>query len=639
MEIRIRGAREHNLKNIDIEFSDGLTVVTGVSGSGKTSLVFDTLYHEAHRRFLDVYLYGRGGQRLTPAKVEQITGLGPTIAVGQNLLNRNPNSNLASASGLHPFFRLLYTVLGERHCLDCREAVIVLSEDEIVEQLVNLSQQESLHLYIPLMKGLQGSHKSLLSVLDAEFEAKQLVVDGKLWDSAPLDARQFHTIEIHIGTIDGSETVGQVRELFRSAASLGAGAILACGENVNVALATTLICMKCGAGLGELRATHFNQKCPYCQGVGCQRCDQSGMHPQAASVQWEGMRFQELLNLSVHEAHELFSRVILPSVANRLHSEITRRLDALERVGLGYIALNRSAPTLSRGESQRVRLAISLTNRLEDVVHVLDEPTIGQHPADVGRFLPAFRDLAGPVIYVEHDRVAAAAADHAVDLGPGAGVDGGEVLFRGSPRDLWRNNSATGHYFSLRERVMTPEPRPPVEEYLHLRGAQKHNLQGVDVKIPLARLSVVTGVSGSGKSTLVEHVLIPSMKAKKPVGCLEIDGPKIKPMMVDQSPIGRNPRSNPATYTKLSDAIRDLFAEATGLSKSHFSFNRPEGACPECKGIGAEEIKMRYLPSIWLPCEACEGQRFKRDVLAAKVDFARTCPGYLKQDGNRLNAF
>jgi excinuclease ABC subunit A len=622
MEIRIRGACEHNLKNIDIAFGDGLTVVTGVSGSGKTSLVFDTLYHEAHRRFLDVYLYGRGGQRLAPAKVEQITGLGPTIAVGQNLLNRNPNSILASASGLHPFFRLLYTNFGERQCLGCGEPVSVLSEDEIIERLIKLSQQEPLQLYVPLMHKLGGSHKTLLSILATEFGIDRLIVDGKIWDSKPLDPRKSHSIEIEIGTLDGSETVGRVREFVAHVASLGAGAVHARGANINAALTTSLICTKCGAGLGELRAAHFNQKCPYCKGDGCQRCSQTGMHPQAASVYWEEMRLPGLLALSVDDAQNLFSRAILPSTADRLHSEITRRLDALERVGLGYIALNRPAPTLSRGESQRVRLAISLSSRLEDMLHVLDEPTIGQHPADVARFLPAFRDLAGPVIYVEHDRMAAAVADHAIDLGPGAGVNGGKVVFTGSPSELWQNDSATGRFFSLRERVMTPDPRPPAEEYLQIRRAQKHNLQGVDVCIPMGRLTVVSGVSGSGKSTLVEHVLMPSMKEIKPIGCSGIEGPKIKPVLVDQSPIGRNPRSNPATYTQLSDAIRDLFAEATGLSKSHFSFNRPEGACPECKGIGAAEIKMRYLPSIWLPCEVCEGQRFKREVLQAEVDFA-----------------
>ncbi|MGW8226646.1 MAG: hypothetical protein ACWGOY_12980, partial [Anaerolineales bacterium] len=284
--------------------------------------------------------------------------------------------------------------------------------------------------------------------------------------------------------------------------------------------------------------------------------------------------------------------------------------------------LDRPSPTLSRGESQRVRLAIALSSRLEDMLHVLDEPTIGQHPADVASLLPAFQDLAGPVIYVEHDRLAAAFADHAVDLGPGAGINGGEVVCSGSPVDLWHSEGATGRYFSLEKQVVPPAPRPHTEEYLYVYGARKHNLKDVDIQIPLGRLTFVTGVSGSGKSTLVEHVLMPSMKKMKPIGCSGFDGPRIKPVIVDQSPIGRNPRSNPATYTKLSDSIRDMFAEATGLSKSHFSFNRSEGACPACKGIGAGEIKMRFLPSIWLPCEVCEGKRFNSEVLQATLQLA-----------------
>jgi excinuclease ABC subunit A len=622
MDVRIRGAHEHNLKNINLDFGDGLTVVTGVSGSGKTSLVLDTLYHEAHRRFLDVYLYGRGGGRLAPARVDRITGLGPTIAVGQNLLNRNPNSNLASASGLHPFFRLLYTNFGERHCLDCGELVRVRSEDEILEHLTDLSSRTPVKLFVPLLHEVEGSHQTLLSTLTAEFGAAQLIVDGQIWKSTPLDSRQPHSIEIEIGKLDGSETARQVREYVHTALALGAGAIHARTEDIEVALATKMVCTKCNAGLGELRPTHFNQNCPYCKGEGCRRCAQTGMHPQAASVRWEGLRFPDLLSHSVDLAQTLFANASLPSTADRLQSEISRRMEALNRVGLGYLSLNRTAPTLSRGESQRVRLAISLSSRLEDILHVLDEPTIGQHPADVTRFLPAFRELAGPVIYVEHDRVAAANADHAVDLGPGAGGEGGHVIFEGTPAGLWEANTATGKYFSLRKRVMPPEPRPSAEEFLFIHGANKHNLLDVDIKIPLGRLSVITGVSGSGKSTLVEHVLVPSLSQKEPVGCVKMTGPNLRAVMVDQSPIGRNPRSNPATYTKLADAIRDLYAEATGLSKSHFSFNRPEGACPACKGIGAAEIKMRYLASIWLPCEACEGQRFKPEVLEAEVDFS-----------------
>jgi excinuclease ABC subunit A len=621
MDVHIKGAREHNLKNIDVQLGDGLTVVTGVSGSGKTSLVFDTLYHEAHRRFLDVFLYGRGGERLAPAHVDTITGLGPTIAVGQNLLNRNPLSILASASGLHPFFRLLFANYGVRYCVQCGAPLTVLTEDEMVERLGGLSKQEPLQLFAPLVQSVQGSHKTLLKVLKNEFEKSQVLVDGKEWDGKAINPKEHHSIEVETGVLDKTRTVKQVRDFAQRTTALGAGAVRARGESTDVMLTTTQICSVCGIGFREVRPTHFNQPCPYCKGKGCERCDDTGMHPQAASVRWEGMRFPELLALSVEETHRLFLEVSLPSTATRLRSEIQRRLDALNRVGLGYVSLNRSAPTLSRGESQRVRLAISLASRLEDMLHVLDEPTIGQHPADVTRLLPAFRELSGSVIFVEHDRVAAASADSAIDLGPGAGKEGGEVIFSGPPGELWKADTVTGRYFSLRSRVMTPGPRPHPEKFLLVQKAHQHNLQDIDVKIPLARLTVITGVSGSGKSTLVEHVLVPSMKQQDPIGCVGIEGSRLKPVMVDQSPIGRNPRSNPATYTKLSDIIRDFYADATGLSKSHFSFNRPEGACPTCKGIGASEVKMRYLPSIWIPCSDCEGQRFSPEVLAAVVEF------------------
>ena len=250
---------------------------------------------------------------------------------------------------------------------------------------------------------------------------------------------------------------------------------------------------------------------------------------------------------------------------------------------------------------------------------MLDEPTIGQHPADLERFLPAFRELAGPVIYVEHDRAAAAAADHAIDMGPEAGKNGGNVIFSGSPEELWRADTPTGRYFSLREQVMTPKPRSEPDRFMTIRKANAHNLRNIDVNIPLGRLTVITGVSGSGKSTLVEDVILPTLLGNSPVGCNSIQGPGMRPVMVDQSPIGRNPRSNPATYTRLSDIIRDIFAEASGLSKSYFSFNRPEGACENCDGIGATEMQMRYLPSVWIPCEKCSGLQFNEQALNATM--------------------
>jgi excinuclease ABC subunit A len=327
-----------------------------------------------------------------------------------------------------------------------------------------------------------------------------------------------------------------------------------------------------------------------------------------ASTTWEGLLLPELLRLTVGEAAPIFARS-----EERLATEIRRRLGALQEVGLGYVELDRPAPTLSRGESQRLRLALTLVSPLENLLHVLDEPTIGQHARDVARLLPVLRRLPGPVVYVEHDRAAVAEADFVLDLGPGGGPSGGRVVFAGAPEDLWAGETATGRYFSRRERVTVPAKRPNPDVFLSIGGAILNNLKGIDAKLALGRLNVVSGVSGAGKSSLVS-VVCRSLAEGRPVGCSTVDGPSLKPLLVDQSPIGANPRSSAATYCGLAGVVRDLFAAETDLSPSHFSFNRPEGKCEVCGGMGAVEVKLRYLPSTWLPCAACEGTRFSEEV-------------------------
>lgn len=621
MDIHIRGAREHNLRGIDVRFGDGLTVVTGVSGSGKTSLVFDTLYHEARRRFLEVYSLGSTGLRLSPANVQAITGIGPAIAVGQNLLNNNPHSTLATAAGLHPFLRLLYANFGQRHCPQCGYVLTVLAEDEMVERLHQLAEQEPLTIFAPLVRGVPGSHRTLLAMLTEHFPAEDVYVDGRSYRAPVSNPADPHDITVKIAHLYEASPVAVIRDTVMTVSSMGAQAVLVESNGTSQLLSRASVCAECGTWFDDLKPTHFHTPCPHCQGEGCPRCGETGLHPQAAAVYWSDKRLPDLLAQTVDEARELISNAVWLPTAERLRTEIMRRLDALARVGLGYVGLDRPAPTLSRGEAQRVRLAVILTSQLEDMLHVLDEPTIGQHPADVDRLVAAFRDLAGPVIFVEHERIAAAAADHALDLGPGAGRGGGEAVFSGTPAALWQSDSATGRYFSMRERVILPELRPAPSEFLTVHGAHLHNLRQIHVSFPLERLTVVTGVSGSGKSSLVAGVLVPTLKSGEAVGCEGVDGRQIKPIFVDQSPIGRNPRSNPATYTKLADIIRDYFAAQTGLSPSHFSFNRPEGACPVCEGMGAVEVKMRYLPSTWIPCAACDGRRFSDEILAQKVRF------------------
>jgi excinuclease ABC subunit A len=622
MRILIKGAREHNLQGINVEFGEGLTVVTGVSGSGKTSLVFDTLYHEARRRFLEVFEMGSPKGRLSPADADSITGLGPAVAVGQNLLNRNPASTLATASGLHPFLRLLYAHFGERACARCGAPLSVYTEDEIVECLEELVRRSPLRISIPLLRGAAGSHRTLLGALAAKFGRPRIWVDGRVWGGRKLEASRVHDIELQTAEVNQTISATRLRELVRQTGALGAPAIVARWAGGARTISSAPVCASCGAWFGDLRPADFHSACPHCRGAGCSKCYATGLPPQAAAVRWSNRAFPELLKLSVDEALSPFLNSEASAATPRLRIEIVRRLEALRRVGLGYIALDRPSPTLSRGEAQRVRLATTLISRLEDMLHVLDEPTVGQHPADVQRLLPAFRELAGPVVFVEHERTAAAGADRAIDIGPGAGHQGGQVVFCGTPDELWQADTATGRYFSLRDRVPFPAKRPAPAEFITIRGANLRNLQGIDALIPFQRLTVVTGVSGSGKSTLVKDVLVSSLIKGRPINCIGIEGPRPKPVMVDQSPIGLNPRSNPATYTKLSDIVRYLFAAATGLSPYHFSFNRPEGACPTCGGLGSVEVAMRYLPAAWIRCTECEGRRFTDEVLAAKLPVA-----------------
>ena len=621
MKIQIEGANENNLQNINVEFKDGLTVVTGISGSGKSSLVFSTLYHEARRRFSEIYTRG-SKPRLVPAKVHRISGLGPTIAIEQNVLNRNPLSTVASASGLHPFLRIFYINYGQRRCSNCESDIRVYSEDEIIDLISQLLKRNSIKLFAQLVKGVKGSHRSLLQNLETEFGRKALLVDGQWYNAENLSPDKPHDIEVKIRTIEQPLTSGEIRKELQNIAALGVNAIkitLETPDQNSLVLPFTYICPTCNQWIKEVKASIFNTTCPFCNRKGCDRCQGTGLHPEALSITWKGNNLLDLLKLSITEVNDLFKDPKTPSSAERLIFEIQRRLEALIIVGLGYITLNRSSPTLSRGESQRVRLAVALVSRLEDMVHVLDEPTIGLSIIDVTKLLPAFKQLKGPVIFVEHDRIAAASADQAVDLGPGAGIKGGKVVFSGSLTSLWKSDGYTGKFFSLQSKPIIPKHRSPPTQFLKIIEATQHNLQRINVSIPIERLTVITGPSGSGKSTFVEEVLYASLKKNKPIGCKEIKGRKLKPILVDQSPIGKNPRSNPATYTNLASVIREVFANVTKLSSSHFSFNREEGWCKNCKGMGAIEVKLRFLPSTWIICEVCEGRRFSDEVLQAKV--------------------
>jgi excinuclease ABC subunit A len=597
----VEGAAEHNLADVDVSFSAGLTAIVGVSGSGKSSLAFDVVYHEARRRLLDSLSLASPWSRVPPARVRHIGGLAPAVALGQDSVIRNPSSTVATASGVHPFLRVLYARFAQRRCPDCGTTIEVLTGEPRLARARALLDGEAGELVVPLVTRAPGSHARLLALLAERFGERALEVDGGAWGGGPLDPAAAHDIRVRTATLARGSSVSALRGALAAADALGAPVLELHADGGVHPLARAPLCPGCGRRVPTLRPTDF-------------RTDRG----EAAAYRLGGLTLDRLLALPVAEARPLLSGLDLPSGGARAAGEVERRLGALEHVGLDYLSLDRASPTLSRGEAQRLRLAVLLTNRVENVIHVLDEPTIGLDPDQVRHFLEQVARLRGPVLMVEHDRTAVAAADEVVELGPGAAREGGRVVFQGTPAALWRADTASGRLFPQRP----PRPRRPQVDSaaaVGVRGAHLRNLRGFDCDFPVGRLSVVTGPSGAGKTTLVRDVLVASLEAAEPVGCTRLAGPALRPVVVDQSPIGRNPRSNPATYSGVASRIRDLFARSSGRVPSTFSFNRPEGACSTCEGMGALELTHRFLLPTWLTCESCAGRRFRAESLEVRI--------------------
>jgi excinuclease ABC subunit A len=696
--IAIRGAREHNLRNIDVDIPRGaFTVVTGVSGSGKSTLAFDILFNEGQRRYLEsLNAYARQFvQPASRADIDSIRGIPPTVAIEQRASRGGQKSTVATLTEIYHFLRLLYVRLGVQHCPDCRVAIAPLSSDAIAARLLRSQRGRRLQLLAPLIAQRKGIYTDLARWAAAR-GATRLRVDGVMVPTSPFPKlKRFveHTIELPVATLSVSARAeAELRRGLDATLQAGRGVahVLDDAGEVQV-FSSRRACPRCQRGFAEPspRLLSFNSAqgwCTTCHGTGqqlegfdaessgeeaqwleaapshnCSDCGGERLNAVARALHFQSLSITALTRRSVDELQEFFATLQLDergtSIARDALSEIAGRLRFLHTVGLGYLSLDRAAPTLSGGEAQRIRLAAQLGSSLQGVCYVLDEPTIGLHPRDNLRLLGALQLLASgrnTLVVVEHDEDTIRRADHIIDLGPGAGVRGGAVTASGTAAQLCANPaSITGQFLNspLPHAATARRAVTRATASLRLTGIELHNLHQLNVRIPLGRLVVITGVSGSGKSTLSRDVLYANLHtqlAQRRGAAPALNGMKAlrggeqvdRVLEVDQTPIGRTPRSCPATYVGFYDDIRKLYAGSSeaqlrGYSASRFSFNTGGGRCTECEGQGQRTVEMSFLPNVRVLCERCGGARFDRetrdvrwrdrsisDILAMNVDSA-----------------
>ena len=666
--IVIKGAREHNLKNIDVTIPrDRLVVITGLSGSGKSSLAFDTIYAEGQRRYVEsLSAYARQFlEQMGKPDVDSIEGLSPAISIEQKSTSHNPRSTVGTVTEIYDYLRLLFARVGRPSCFQCGEEITAQTVQQMVDAIGLLPEGSKFQLLAPIVRGRKGEYrKELLDMRRAGYVRAR--VDGQLVDlgeDIALDKQKKHTIEIVVDRLvmkAGEALTRRLADSVETSLKLAGGLVGVLTDGGKVSLySEKLACIRCGVSYPEItpRVFSFNSPhgaCPACDGIGyamtpgsqddedftllepCEVCKGARLRPESLSVKVAKQSIAEVTHLSVRAAADFFGSLKFTErelvIAHRILKEIRERLGFLVNVGLDYLTLDRAAATLSGGEGQRIRLATQIGSGLVGVLYILDEPSIGLHQRDNRRLLQTLlrlRDLGNTVVVVEHDAETMMAADHLLDMGPGAGTHGGQVIAQGTPTDVMGNlDSLTGQYLRGTQMVSLPRRQRKAKGLLSIVGAAKHNLKGMTAKIPLGLLTCVTGVSGSGKSTLVLEVLFHSLSQllyhKKPKidGCKELLGADAldKVIDIDQSPIGRTPRSNPATYTGLFSFIRDLYSNlpesrVRGYKPGRYSFNVKGGRCEACQGDGLIKIEMHFLPDVYVTCEVCKGLRYNRETM------------------------